>query len=179
MKQLNQTQQKLVEENHNLIYSFMNKNKLSFEAVEDWYGTCAVGLCKAALTFNPSKNIAFATLAYVFMSNEMKQVFRKQSKEIKPDYSLQYTITEEENITLEDCICSNRDEIGQVEFYTVFNKHYNRLNETHKHIINDKIYTDMTQNALSDKFNLSQGYISKIYNTFLNNIYSDLYGKRG
>ena len=103
----------------------MNKNKLSFEAVEDWYGTCAVGLCKAALTFNPNKNVAFATLAYVCMSNEMKQVFRKQGKEIKPDYSLQYTITEEENITLEDCICSNRDEIGQVEFYTVFNKYYN------------------------------------------------------
>ena len=83
MKQLNKTQQKLVEDNHNLIYSFMNKNKLSFDAVEDWYGTCAVGLCKAALIFNPNKNIAFSTLAYVCMANEMKLVFRSQEKEIK------------------------------------------------------------------------------------------------
>ena len=176
MKQLNKTQQRLVEDNHNLIYSFMNKNKLSFDAIEDWYGTCAVGLCKAALTFNPNKNIAFATLAYVCMSNEMKMVFRKQGKEIKPTLSLNCTITEEENITLEDCICSNNDEIGQIEFYTVFNKHYDRLNETHKNIINDKIYTDMTQKDMGDKYNLSQAHISRIYNNFLNNIYSDLYG---
>ena len=36
--------------------------------------------------------------------------------------------------------------------------------------------SDMTQKELCSKYNLSQGYISKIYNNFLNNIYSDLYG---
>lgn len=173
---MNQTQQKLVEENHNLIYSFMNKNRLSLNAVEDWYGTCAVALCKAALIFNPDTNIAFSTLAYVCMSNAMKMVFRSQDKEIKNPLSLQYTITEEENITLQDCICSRSDEIGQVEFYTVFNKHYNKLNETHKNIINDFIYTDMTQGELSTKYNISRATISRIYHKFLNNIYSDLYG---
>ena len=176
MKQLNKTQQKLVEDNHNLIYSFMNKNKLSFDAVEDWYGTCAVGLCKAALIFNPNKNIAFSTLAYVCMANEMKLVFRSQEKEIKNVLSLQYTINEEENLTLQDCICSRSDEIGQVEFYTVFNKHYDKLNKTHKNIINDFICSDVTQKDLSDKYDLSRSFISKIYNKFLNNIYSDLYG---
>ena len=179
MKQLNKTQQKLVEDNHNLIYSFMHKNKLSFDAVEDWYGTCAVGLCKAALTYNPDRNVKFNTLAYVCMSNEMKMVFRQQEKEIKNPLSLQYNLDEEENISLQDCICSRNDEIGEIEFYTVFNKHYDKLNELHKNIISDKIYTDLTQNELRDKYNLSQGYISKIYNKFLDNIYSDLYGKRG
>ena len=157
----------------------MHKNKLSFDAVEDWYGTCAVGLCKAALTYNPDRNVKFNTLAYVCMSNEMKMVFRQQEKEIKAPLSLQYNLDEEENICLQDCICSRNDEIGEMEFYTVFNKYYDKLNETHKNIINDKIYTDMTQNELRSKHNLSQGYISKIYNKFLNNIYSDLYGKRG
>lgn len=171
MKQLNKTQQKLVEDNHNLIYSFMNKNKLSFEAVEDWYGTCAVALCKAALTYNPDRNVKFSVLAYVCMSNEMKMVFRQQEKEIK----IQYSLDEEENNSFQNCICSRNDEIGEVEFYTVFNKYYNKLNETHKNIINDKIYTDMTQKELCSKYNLSQGYISKIYNKFLDNIYSDLY----
>lgn len=179
MKQLNKTQQKLVEDNHNLIYSFMHKNKLSFDAVEDWYGTCAVGLCKAALTYNPDRNVKFSVLAYVCMSNEIKMVFRNQEKEIKNLLSLQYNLDEEENISLQDCICSRNDEIGEIEFYTVFNKYYDKLIEKHKNIINDKIYTDMTQKELCSKYNLSQSYISKIYNKFLDNIYSDLYGKRG
>lgn len=83
MKQLNQTQQRLVEENHNLIYSFMNKNKLSFESVEDWYGTCAIGLCKAALIYDPGKNVKFNTLAYVCMSNEMKRFSDSKTKKLK------------------------------------------------------------------------------------------------
>lgn len=179
MKQLNKTQQKLVEDNHNLIYSFMNKNHLSFDTVEDWYGTCAVGLCKAALTYNPDRNVKFSVLAYVCMSNEIKMVFRQQEKEIKNPLSLQYNLDDEENISLQDCICSKSDEIGEIEFYTVFNKYYDKLIEKHKNIINDKIYTDMTQKDIGNKYNLSRAHISRIYNDFLNNIYSDLYGKRG
>jgi RNA polymerase sporulation-specific sigma factor len=157
----------------------MNKNHLSFDTIEDWYGTCAIGLCKAALTYNPDRNVKFSVLAYVCMSNEMKIVFRQQEKEIKNPLSLQYNLDDEENISLQDCICSTSDEIGEIEFYTVFNKYYDKLNEIHKSIINDKIYTNMTQKELCSKYNLSQGYISKIYNKFFNNIYSDLYRKRG
>ena len=36
---LNNAQRKLVEDNHNLIYSFLNSRHLSLDAVEDWYGT--------------------------------------------------------------------------------------------------------------------------------------------
>ena len=34
----------------------------------------------------------------------------------------------------------------------------------------------MTQKDIGNKYNLSQAHISRIYNDFLNNIYSDLYG---
>lgn len=173
MKQLNSEQQKLVEDNHNLIYSFMNRNKLSLNAVEDWYGTCAVALCKAALTFNPNKKIAFSTLAYVCMSNEMKMVFRSRERGIKDALSLDYNVTED--IRLVDYIKNKSDEFGEVDFYTILNKYYSKLNATHKNIIDDHIYTDMTQKDMSEKYNLSQPMISRVYNQFLNNIYSDLY----
>ena len=78
MKQLNKTQQRLVEGNHNLIWSFMNKNHLSENAVEDWYGTCAEGLCKAAMIYNPDRNVKFDTLAYVCMKNEMTKILDKK-----------------------------------------------------------------------------------------------------
>lgn len=173
MKQLSNSQQKLVEDNHNLIYSFMNKNKLSLNAVEDWYGTCAIALCKAALIFNPNKEIEFSTLAYVCMSNEMKMVLRNRDKVIKDTLSLDYNISE--NIRLGDCIKSKSDEFGEVDFYTILNKYYGKLNTTHKNIINDYIYTDMTQKDIGKKYNLSRSMICTVYNQFLNNIYSDLY----
>ena len=179
MKQLNKTQQKLVEDNHNLIYSFMNKNKLSFDAVEDWYGTCAIGLCKAALTYNPDRNVKFSVLAYVCMSNEMKIVFRQQEKEIKNLLSLQYRLDEEENISLQDCICSHNDEVGEMEFYEVFNKHYQKLSERNKRIIYDCIHKNESYKNIGKPYGIGRTTVSTIYNKFLDNIYFDLYGKRG
>lgn len=157
----------------------MHKNKLNFEAVEDWYGTCAVGLCKAALTYNPNRNVKFSVLAYVCMSNEMKLVFRQQEKEIKNTLSLQYNLDEEENISLQDCICSHDDKIGEIGFYEVFNKHYQKLSERNKHIIYDCIHKDMSYKDIGQCYGIARNTVSTIYNDFLDNIYSDLYGKRG
>lgn len=172
MKQLNKTQQKLVEDNHNLIYSFMHKNKLSFEAVEDWYGTCAVGLCKAALIFNPNRNIKFSVLAYTCMHNEKRNVLRDKSKEIQC-FSLDYTI--DDDIKLIDCIHNMNDEIGEIEFYEVFNKHYQNLSERNKHIVNDCVYKDASFKDIGQLYGIGRTTVSAIYNKFLDNIYSDLY----
>ena len=140
MKQLNKEQQKLVEYNHNLIWSFMNKNKLSTNAVEDWYGTCAIGLCKAAIAYNPDKNLKFSTLAYVCMHNEVKKVLENISEEINC-LSLEYNVNE--NIKLADCIRSSHDELGEIEFYEVFYKYYDKLSDRNKQIIDDYIHKDI------------------------------------
>ena len=42
-------QKQLVTDNHNLIYRFLQKEKLN---MEDWYDLAAIGMCKAAKTFN-------------------------------------------------------------------------------------------------------------------------------
>ena len=42
-------QRQLVTDNHNLIYRFLQKEKLN---MEDWYDLAAIGMCKAAKTFN-------------------------------------------------------------------------------------------------------------------------------
>ncbi len=173
MKQLNQTQQKLVEDNHNLIYSFMNKNHLSENAIEDWYGACAVALCKAALAYNPDKNLKFSTLAYVCMNNEMKKVLEKMSEE-EQCLSLDYNISE--NIKLLDCIRSNKDELGEIEIYEVLNRHYGKLSDRNKQIIDDCIHKNSNLGDIGKTYGIAKSTVSVIYNKFLNNIYSDLYG---
>ena len=42
-------QKQLVTDNHNLIYRFLQKEKLNMEG---WYDLAAMGRCKAAKTFN-------------------------------------------------------------------------------------------------------------------------------
>lgn len=64
--------QVLISENHNLIYSFIRKYGLT----EDWYGVCAIGLCKAAKLFDESRGIKFSTLAYRVMYLEMMHELR-------------------------------------------------------------------------------------------------------
>lgn len=176
MKQLNKTQQKLVEDNHNLIYSFMHKNKLSFDAVEDWYGTCAVGLCKAALTYNPDKNVKFNTLAYVCMKNEMTKVLDKKSKE-EMCLSLDYYIDDDTQFA--DFVADNRDDFGEIEFYSIFDRHFNRLSDRKKEIINACINLDGNFNDIANVLGVTKQRVSAVYNDFFKKFYSDLYGKRG
>lgn len=65
---LTQEQQHLVEDNHNLIYSFLNKHCLP---LEEYYDLAAIGLCKAAISWNSTRS-AFSTFAYVIMQNEVR-----------------------------------------------------------------------------------------------------------
>jgi len=69
-------QKKLVEDNHNLIYSFLRKVNLD---IEDYYDLAAIGLCKAAKGYNPDKGLAFSTFAYRCMRNQVGQEFRKEN----------------------------------------------------------------------------------------------------
>lgn len=71
---LNKEQQKLVSDNHDLIYRFLNVRRLSMDAVEDWYGAAAVGLCKAAYIYDSKSGCDFETLAYIAMNNELELV---------------------------------------------------------------------------------------------------------
>jgi len=170
---MNREQQKIAEDNHSLIFSFMKKNKLSFDAIEDWYGCCAIGLCKAAMFYDQNMNLKFSTLAYVCMHNEVKDIFRQQTKE-EQCFSLDYDIAD--NIELIDCIPdqSSRD-FSKVEFFEILNKRFNELSDRNKRIIDDYIHTQYTAKELSGIYGISPSSISTIYNKFFNQIYSDLY----
>lgn len=72
---LTEEQKELVEKNHNLIYDFAHKRNIL--NVDDYYGILAVGLCKAAKSYDESRGYAFSTLAFKCMDNELKDVLRR------------------------------------------------------------------------------------------------------
>ncbi len=72
MKQLTSTQQKIVEDNHKLIYGLAHKNHIN---LDEYYGVLAIGLCKAALSYDEVRG-QFSTFAYTTMLNEYNKVVR-------------------------------------------------------------------------------------------------------
>ena len=109
MKSLTKEQQAMVENNHQLIYWFLNKEKLS---IEDFYDIVAIGLCKAAIDFDESKGFKFSTLAYRCMRNEVGSYLRSINAKGRAGnnhiISLDTTyFDEEEKIPLIDTISEN------------------------------------------------------------------------
>ena len=80
-------QRKLATENHNLIYSFLNKYDYD---PEEYYDLAAIGLCKAAKLYNESKG-AFSTYAYRAMLNTISHdlLYKSRSKRI-PENLIDY-----------------------------------------------------------------------------------------
>ena len=62
-------QQKLVEDNHNLIYYLAQLDGIS---IDDNYGVLAIGLCKAAHYYNPGRG-SFANFAVLVMRRELSK----------------------------------------------------------------------------------------------------------
>lgn len=71
----------LIEENHNLIYSYLHKMRLD---IEEYYDLAAIGLCKAANNFDETKGFKFSTYAYRCMNNEVLNQIRKESRCVTP-----------------------------------------------------------------------------------------------
>lgn len=157
---LTSAQQQLVEDNHNLIYSFLNTYRLSHE---DYYDLAAIGLCKAAYTFNPNKGSKFSCYAYVIMMNEVRQHLRKEKKNIKPSFSLDdiVYIKEDSDVTLADMIPDPKSDLMHVPIYfermiTELAKH----NERYPKIVK-LLYNGYSQTAIGVELNLSRSVISR------------------
>ena len=88
---MTEQQKHLAETNHNLIYSFLQKYHLEFD---EWYDMAAIGLCKAAITFNEDIS-CFSTYAYRCM---FTAVFHENRRETQartvPQHLILYYQTE-------------------------------------------------------------------------------------
>lgn len=72
---LNNTQKILVEDNYGLIYKFAKEYHLD---MEDYYDVLAIGLCQAAMSYNPNSDSKFSTYAFAVMRNYYFNTYRSQ-----------------------------------------------------------------------------------------------------
>lgn len=161
--QLTPEQQKLVEDNHNLIYSFLNSHRLS---IDDYYDVAAIGLCKAAYHFDPAKGIAFSTYAYKLIQNEILREMRKNNNISHggnvPDVSLQEPTTQDDDtLTLGDMIPANYGNPEDALAVDSIHNAIDKLDPKHREIM--KLFiSGYKQGEIANIVGTSQANVSRI-----------------
>lgn len=76
---LTDEQRKIVEENHNLIYSYCKYKKLN---IDEYYGDLAIALCKVVINYNNQKS-KISTYIYKAFDNTVLNKFKYENKNKK------------------------------------------------------------------------------------------------
>ena len=158
---LDEHQKKLVEKNHNLIYHTLNKYKLN---EEEYYDILAIGLCKAAIYFDP-KQSKFSTFAMKVMYNEFLQHDRNENaqkrKENKTTLSLNYIMTNHKN---KDRKCEFGDLLtdGREPFMEVIHMYLPDILTKRELLACRLSYDGYNQTQIGEKMGVTQSHASRL-----------------
>lgn len=156
---LTKEQKRLVEDNHNLIYYYCRKNDIS---IDTYYDVCAIGLCKAAATYDKEQS-TFATYALYVINNEVKGIYRQNASRGKQDvqvFSYDKILTNNygDECTLLDFIITDGKDAYDSSILTDFNKIWNQREKK----IALLLYEGYTQKEISEIIGVQQPQISRI-----------------
>lgn len=167
-KTLNDTQKKLVQDNHNLIYSFLKLHSLRLDAVEDWYSAAAIGLCNAAISFDKSKNVPFSVFAYVCMENVIRQIMKDGSRSINATESLDNSVAE--GCSIADMVQDSEDPFFQIYLNDAVSNALKSTNERDKQILSLIIQNGYKQKEIAEMYGIAKNTVSTVYNKFINKV---------
>lgn len=152
-------QRKLVEDNHNLIYGFLNKKELT----DDYYDIVALGLCKAAMNYDESKG-KFSTLAFKCMDREMGiyYTYLKRKTFIPENLVFSYNETANEDVSesiVDAVLPDNNDRIGYSLENIDFNCFMGLLKDKERQIIKC-LKRGFNQKEIAEMMNMTQQAVS-------------------
>lgn len=159
---------KTVLENQRLVYHIVNQMgyNRSFNEYDDLISVGTIGLIKATLTFDKSKNIKFSSYACVCIQNEILMYLRKFKNNIQC-VSLENSASNFENsITLLEKISNSSssftdkviDKIVFAYFVEIILNYFNGR----KRLVLLYCISNTTQEEISTKLGISQSYISRL-----------------
>lgn len=157
---MNEEQRELVTENHNLIYSFLNLYNLP---IEEYYDLAAIGLCKAAIYFDPTKS-KFSTFAYECMyTSVFKEIKRAKASKRIPESCLFYyqaEIGDEDGRAFEESMPSLECVEDTVFLKSAILSFIDSLNEYEKDVL--RLLSDgHTQTEIGRMLGCSQAHVSR------------------
>ena len=159
-------QQKLAADNHNLIYGFLNKYKLSHD---EYYDVAAYGFCRACQTWDSNKEHGSKLSAYAYhcMYNSVKMQWRQNGRNpavlaasLEEDLSVD---AKGAALKLEDVLFDATDEMGKSDEISDLKLAMNvALNDTERKLIELSYWGEVKQWELAARTGLSQSYVSRI-----------------
>lgn len=168
MSNITEAQKKLIEDNHNLIYSFLRKHQLP---KDEYYDLAAIGLCRAGLTYNKSK-AHFSTYAYKCMSTYVFCEVRKLHKAKRiPQHMLLYYQDEidrdENNKQSYDIYLQSDDNVEEeVLFKTLLSELVDKLSPRDRIIIY-LLGQGYSHGCIAKKLKCSRSLISMVKRAFM------------
>lgn len=163
---LTEEQSKLVSENHNLIFFVLGHRIFDEKQFDDYYGDAAIGLCKAAASFDPKKG-EFSTHAYHVIMNEINMQSRRnrrweQNGELLSLNCL-FESDDRKDAEFEEFFRSN-DNIEEICITRgIFDEIPHIINQREQEIMK-MLYMGKKQSEIAKHFQVSQGTISKTIN---------------
>ena len=158
---LDENQKKLVEKNHKLIYYTLNKYKLN---PEEYYDILAIGLCKAAMNFDPERS-KFSTFAVKVMYNEFLKHDRDENankrKVNKNTLSLNHIMRDPKN---KDRKCEFWELLtdGREPFMDVIHMNLPDILTKQELLVCRLSYDGYSQTQIGEKLGVAQSYISRL-----------------
>ena len=168
---MTEEQQKLVEQNHNLIYFYLHKYHYS---IEEFYDVAAIGLCKAAIHYDGNIS-AFSTFALKCIHNEVMCTIRSAKAthripESKIDSLSQQTYNEDDKLKLEGLLSDVVDVEDEAVVNAAFEKFWDSISEEDREILR-LVSEGYTQKDIGSRLGTCQVTVSrrieKLKNAFL------------
>ncbi len=163
-------QEQLVIDNHKLIYDYMWKHKMYEDAVEDWYGLCAIGLCKAALIYDSTKGTQFTTLAWVCMHNSCRKDRLKAYQKSLQDV----TNIVDMNAFNEVCPDLSYDPYIDKEFKIFVEEILTHYQETTRQMIRLRLYDNLTFEQIGKICNCTKQNVQLKWKSFCKRVKKEL-----
>ena len=153
-------------------------------STEDLVSIGTIGLMKAVKTFNPDKNIKFATYASRCIENEILMHLRKVNN-AKHEMSFDEPLSidwDGNELTLRDVLGSEPDEISvDIEYSDekkLLLKIVNSLSDKERELMKMRFgimgETEHTQKQLADLMGISQSYISRLEKRIIEKIRNEM-----
>ena len=174
----------LITHNLRLVVYIAKKFESKTTTTEDLVSIGTIGLMKAVKTFNPDKNIKFATYASRCIENEILMHLRKvNNMKVEMSFDEPLSVDWDGNeLTLRDVLGTEPDDVFEPIEYTdekrLLLKIVNDLPEKEKNLMIMRFGLNgnkaMTQKQLANSLGISQSYISRLEKKILEKIRTEL-----
>lgn len=183
---MTEEQCKLVEDNYALTYYMLKRLGLSKSPMfDDYQGAAALGLCKAAKTYDPSAGVKFATYATTCIANECLMLKRQLYKANIKGFtvtSLDATVNgEDDDVCFVDLIDSGVDIEHDYEVSDLVRTAMRKLEDKYAYehrpgscdkleIFKEVCLRSKSQNDVAAQYGITQSYVSRIVSSVKKNL---------